>query len=74
MIVRQNEPLTALWDDDAVLIDGPGYGIASLSPDAAEETGRRIIAAAQQARHRSAASTPSPACIAADAAESVQNP
>lgn len=33
-----------------VIIDGPGGVALTLSPDAAEETGRRLLQAADQAR------------------------
>ena len=39
MVARLSEPLTALSNKGEVLIDGPGIVIATLSPDAAQETG-----------------------------------
>lgn len=47
------EPLTARSDRGEVLVDGPGTVIASLTPDAAEESGQRLIAAARRARYKS---------------------
>ena len=42
-----------------VLLDGPDGVAVALSPDAAEETGRRLIAAAQEARTQAQAGEPS---------------
>lgn len=37
-----------------VLVDGPGGVAIALTPDAAEETGKRLIASAEEARRQSA--------------------
>jgi uncharacterized protein YciW len=44
--------------DGEVVLTGPGRLHGSMTPDAAEETGRRLTAAAQKARRQ--ASTPEP--------------
>ena len=53
MAGQNTEPLTARSDQGEVLVDGPGTVIASLSPDAAEESGQRLIEAARRARYGS---------------------
>lgn len=39
-------------EDGVVFIDGPDGVATSMTPDAAEETGRRLIRAADEARAR----------------------
>ncbi|MBA3677315.1 MAG: hypothetical protein H0W74_07930 [Sphingosinicella sp.] len=39
-------------EEGEVHVDGPGGVAVSLTPDAAEETGRRLIAAATKARQQ----------------------
>ena len=46
------QPGEAVAEAGQVLLDGPDGVAVSLSPDAAEETGRRLIAAAQEARRQ----------------------
>lgn len=48
------EPGEAVAEAGQVLLDGPDGVAVSLSPDAAEETGRRLIAAAEEARRQPA--------------------
>ncbi len=47
-----NQPGEAVAEDGFVLLDGPDGAAVSMTPDAAEETGRRLIAAAQDARRQ----------------------
>lgn len=44
------EPMTLVVSEGAVVILGPDGMAAALTPDAAEESGRRLIAAAAEAR------------------------
>lgn len=44
------EPGKATAEAGQVLMDGPDGVAIAMSPDAAEETGRRLIAAATEAR------------------------
>ena len=44
----------AVAEAGVVLLDGPDGVAVALTPDAAEETGRRLIAAAEQARGQDA--------------------
>lgn len=50
-------PGEAVAEAGQVLLDGPDGVAVSLSPDAAEETGRRLIAAAEEARRQPAGGT-----------------
>ena len=43
-------PITVVVSEGAVVILGPDGLAAALTPDAAEESGRRLIAAAVEAR------------------------
>ena len=43
-------PITVVISEGAVVILGPDGLAAALTPDAAEESGRRLIAAAAEAR------------------------
>jgi hypothetical protein len=45
-------PGEAVAEAGQVLLDGPDGVAIALSPDAAEETGRRLIAAAAEARRQ----------------------
>jgi hypothetical protein len=49
------EPGVATAEDGEVLLDGPDGVAVSMSPEAAEETGRRLIAAAEEARRQNGA-------------------
>lgn len=54
MSVAYSEAMSAQAIEGEVVVLGPdGVGV-SLTPEAAEESARRISAAAQQARHQSA--------------------
>jgi hypothetical protein len=44
------EPIYLVVSDGAVVILGPDGLAAALTPDAAEESGRRLLAAAEEAR------------------------
>lgn len=46
----RTEPGTASAEAGVVVLDGPDGVAVAMLPDAAEETGRRLIAAAEQAR------------------------
>lgn len=46
----QDEPGTADAEAGLVVLDGPDGVAVTMLPDAAEETGRRLIAAAAEAR------------------------
>lgn len=46
----ETEPGTASAEDGVVVLDGPDGVAASIEPDPAEETGRRLIEAARLAR------------------------
>lgn len=46
----QDEPGVAGAEDGLVVLDGPDGVAVTMLPDAAEETGRRLIAAAAKAR------------------------
>lgn len=48
-------PSDVCAEEGEVIVEGPGGVAVSLTPDAAQETGRRLVEAAAQARaHRSA--------------------
>lgn len=54
----KNLPGSASAEAGFVMLDGP-HGVAvAMSPDAAEETGKRLIAAAAEARGQEKAPTP----------------
>ena len=46
----QTGPGTASAEWGVVMLDGPDGVAVAMSPDAAEQTGRRLIAAAEEAR------------------------
>ena len=46
------DPGVATAEAGLVLLDGPDGGGVAMSPDAAAETGRRLIAAAEEARRQ----------------------
>lgn len=46
----QNSPGVASAESGLVMLDGPDSVAVAMSPDAAEETGKRLIAAATEAR------------------------
>ena len=48
--VPREEPGVAGAEDGLVVLDGPDGVAVTMLPDAAEETGRRLIAAAAEAR------------------------
>lgn len=52
----QGEPGEASAEARVVMLDGPDGVAVSMSADAAEETGRRLIAAAEEAREQNEAS------------------
>lgn len=47
--IPETEPGTAVAEGGMVLLDGPDGVAVAMTPDAAAETGRRLIAAADQA-------------------------
>lgn len=47
-----DEPGHAVAESGQVLLDGPHGTAVSMAPAAAEETGRRLIAAAREAREQ----------------------
>ena len=49
-LAPQTEPGAASAESGVVMLDGPDGVAVAMLPDAAEETGRRLIAAAQEAR------------------------
>lgn len=55
------EPGTASAEVGMVMLDGPDGVAIAMTPDAAEATGRSLIAAAQQARGQSSDEPPVPA-------------
>jgi hypothetical protein len=46
----ENAPGTASAEGGNVFLDGPDGVAVAMTPDSAEETGKRLIAAAQEAR------------------------
>jgi hypothetical protein len=51
-IHSQSQPSEVSVEQGEVIVDGPGGVAVTLTPDAAEETGRRMIAAASDARRQ----------------------
>ena len=51
--VAHDRPSSVAAEAGEVLVDGPNGVATALTPDAAEETGRRLIAAASLARQQS---------------------
>lgn len=45
-----DQPSDVVVEEGMVLVEGPGGLAITLSPDVAEETGRRLIEAARKAR------------------------
>lgn len=59
--VAHDRPSSVAAEAGEVLVDGPDGVATALTPDAAEETGRRLIAAASIARRQIAGSrSPAP--------------
>ena len=52
------EPSTVTAEQGEVLVDGPDGVAVALTPSAAEETGRRLTRAAQEARGQAEAQQP----------------
>lgn len=50
--VAHDRPSSVVAEAGEVLVDGPNGVATALTPDAAEETGRRLIAAASVARQQ----------------------
>lgn len=50
IIEPQKGPGTASAEAGVVMLDGPDGVAVAMTPDAAEETGKRLIAAAAEAR------------------------
>lgn len=48
----ESEPGRASADNGVVILDGPDGVAVAIQPDAAEETGRRLIGAAKEAREQ----------------------
>ncbi|RYG94403.1 MAG: hypothetical protein EON58_16325 [Alphaproteobacteria bacterium] len=48
----QTKPGVASAEDGLVILDGPSGVAVTLTADAAEDTGRSLIAAAETARHQ----------------------
>lgn len=55
-LAPQVEPGVAGAEDGMVVLDGPDGVAVTMLPEAAEETGRRLIAAAAEARTQRAGS------------------
>jgi hypothetical protein len=47
-----SEPSEVAADQGQVIVEGPNAVAVTLTPDAAEETGRRMISAASEARRQ----------------------
>ena len=56
--VAHDRPSSIAAEAGEVLMDGPDGVATALTPDAAEETGRRLIAAASLARQQSGERAP----------------
>lgn len=56
--VAHDRPSSVAAEAGEVLIDGPDGVATALTPDAAEETGRRLIAAASLARQQAGKPAP----------------
>jgi hypothetical protein len=52
------EPSEVTAEQGKVIVEGPGGVAITLTPEAAEETGRRLLDAASEARQHSAAPHP----------------
>lgn len=55
----EREPGTASPEQGLVVLDGPDGVAVAMEPDTAEETGRRLIAAAAEARTQDRDAVPS---------------
>ena len=53
-LLPRSDPGSAVAEAGQVLLDGPDGVAVAMTPDAAEETGRRLIAAAHLARGQDA--------------------
>jgi len=53
-VASHSEPSEVNAEQGQVLVEGPDGVAVTLTPDAAEETGRRLINAASLARHQEA--------------------
>lgn len=51
-LIPYREPSQVSAENGAIIVDGPDGVAVTLSPDAAEETARRLIAAAAEAREQ----------------------
>ena len=51
-ITSHSEPSDVNAEQGQVLVEGPDGVAVTLTPDAAEETGRRLISAASEARRQ----------------------
>jgi hypothetical protein len=51
-LTPQVQPGIASAESGVVMLDGPDGVAVAMMPDAAEETGRRLIAASQEARQQ----------------------
>jgi hypothetical protein len=49
-VASHSEPSTCSAEQGTVIVEGPDGVAVTLTPDAAEETGRRMIKAASEAR------------------------
>jgi len=49
-VASQSEPSICAAEEGSVIVEGPDGVAITLTPDAAEETGRRMIKAASEAR------------------------
>ncbi len=58
MVHPENMPGTAAAENGEVTLDGPAGVAVTMTPDAAEETGRRLIAAAAEARTQDTQGSP----------------
>jgi hypothetical protein len=57
-IDAHGDPSEVVAEDGEVIVEGPDGIAVSLTPEAAEETGRRMLAAAAEARRQSEGSAP----------------
>ena len=53
-VMSHSEPSDVAVEQGLVIVEGPDGVAVTLTPDAAEETGRRMISAATEARRREA--------------------
>jgi hypothetical protein len=50
--LEEKEPSQVVAEDGQVIVDGPDGVAVTLTPDAAEETARRLLEAVDQARRQ----------------------